>query len=44
MIRGRTPDSQVGRKKVRFLMLGPSDPFTIYLRDTGKLKERLTES
>jgi len=28
------------RTKARFLLLGPADPLTIYLRDTGKLKER----
>ena len=28
------------RTKARFLLLGPAEPLTIYLRDTGKLKER----
>jgi hypothetical protein len=35
-------DGYLDRTKAQFLMLGPSDPFSIYLRDTGKLKERWT--
>jgi len=35
-------DGYLDKNKAQFLMLGPSDPFSIYLRDTGKLKERWT--